>query len=164
MSLFVFFCSSFFFICTGNAILTAAAAAGGGATAGEAVFFVFFSPPPLKLANMFENTKVCALFVAGAFVATFPLEFTICFTGLIGCFLIVYCDLTGGPERFSAGNGVYTGFFFFGTFKRFGFGAANDDFFFGVVAANEIGLILLIGFEIIGFAFGFIINGFFFGA
>ena len=111
---------------------------------------------------MFENTKVCALFVAGAFVATFPLEFTICFTGLIGCFLIVYCDLTGGPERFSAGNGVYTGFFFFGTFKRFGFGAANDDdFFVFVVAANEIGLILLIGFEIIGFAFGFEINGFF---
>jgi len=146
--------------------------AGGGATAGEAVFFVFFSPPPLKLANMFENTKVCALFVAGAFVATFPLEFTICFTGLIGCFLIVYCDLTGGPERFSAGNGVYAAeevFFFFGTFKRFGFGAANDDFFVGVVAANEIGLIL-IGFEIdfeiiIGFAFDFIIiNGFFFGA
>jgi len=92
---------------------------------------------------MFENTTVCALFVAGAFAATFPLEFTICLIGLIGCFLIVYCDFTGGPDRFrfSAGNGVYASLLFFAE-TVFTFGVAKNAFcFFGfTVAENEIGL------------------------
>ena len=146
--------SSFFFICTGAAILAV----------GETVaLFVITAPPfftPLKLANKFETTTVCAFFFAGTFAAYTALLFTICFVGLTDCFLIVYCDFTG--ERFFFDTNVFVFFIFtvfaFGVNDCFGFTVALN--FIGFLGCGFTGLIL-IGFEsVIGFFFA---SGFFFG-